>query len=101
MKEESRDTTFRTRPVSVIRKGDWKLLQYHEEWVLDGGRDNILRNNAVEIYNLAEDIGETNNLAAIQIDKRNELLDELIKWQKEIDAPIPREMNPEYDEKGI
>lgn len=77
------------------------MLQYHEEWVLDGGRDNILQNNAVEIYNLAEDIGETNNLAAIQIDKRNELLDELIKWQQETDAPIPRVMNPEYDEKGI
>src|SRR5690606_28806875 len=32
-----RDPLFRTRPVSVIRKGDWKLLLYHEEWQLDGG----------------------------------------------------------------
>lgn len=96
MKDEARDTLFRTRPVSVIRKGDWKLLQFHEEWVLDNGRENILKNNAVEIYNLAEDIGETNNLAAIQIDKRDELLDELIKWQQETDAPISTEINPTY-----
>ena len=101
MKDESRDTTFRTRPVSVIRKGDWKLLLYHEEWVLDGGRANILRNNAVEVYNLAEDIGETNNLASVQIDKRDELLDVLITWQQELDAPVSRAINPEYEGKGL
>ena len=77
------------------------MLQYHEEWVLDGGRENILKNNAVEVYNLAEDIGETNNLAAIRIDKRDELLDELIKWQQETDAPISREINPEYEGKSL
>ena len=32
-------TGFRTRPVSVIRKGDWKLHLFHEEWQLDGGRE--------------------------------------------------------------
>ena len=48
MKDESRDTLFRSRPVSVIRKGDWKLLQYHEEWVLDGGREKMPVNNSVE-----------------------------------------------------
>jgi len=97
MKDESRDTVFRSRPVSVIRKGDWKLLQFHEEWVLDGGRQNISENNAVELYNLADDISETKNLAAVETDKRDELLDDLIKWQQEIDAPIPREMNTKYD----
>lgn len=59
-----RDPVFRTRPVSVIHKGDWKLLLYHEEWQLDGGREKIATNNAVELYNLADDIGERKNLAA-------------------------------------
>lgn len=99
MKDESRDTTFRTRPVSVIRKGDWKLLQFHEEWVIDGGRQQIANNNAVELYNLAEDIGETNNLAGVEIKKRDELLDELITWQQETSAPIPVEINPKYEDK--
>ncbi|WP_162418517.1 hypothetical protein [Cyclobacterium roseum] len=49
------------------------------------------------MYNLSEDIGETTTLAAVQVDKRDELLDDLIKWQEEIDAPIPREINPEYE----
>ena len=94
--EDSRDPVFRSRPVSVIRKGDWKLLQFYEEWVLDGGREKIETNNSVELYNIRKDIGETKNLCNVEIEKRNELLDELLKWQKETGAPIPTEANPEY-----
>ncbi|HUV65428.1 MAG TPA: hypothetical protein VMW24_16145 [Sedimentisphaerales bacterium] len=39
-----------TGPVSSIRQGDWKLIEYFEY-----GR--------VELYNLKKDIGEKNNLA--------------------------------------
>ena len=71
-------------------------MQFHEEWVLDGGREKVPENNAIELYNLKEDIGEANNLAAIETEKRDELLDELIQWQQNIDAPIPTEANAEY-----
>nr|MDJ0851628.1 sulfatase [Myxococcota bacterium] len=40
----SDDPYFRTRPVSVIRKGDWKLHLHHEPWALDGGRARIPEN---------------------------------------------------------
>ena len=96
MTDESRDPLFRTRPVSVIRKGDWKLLMFHEEWVLDGGRKKLEGNNAVELYNLKDDIAEQNNLAQSHPGKRDELLDELIDWQKNIRAPVPLDPNPEY-----
>ncbi|UCG57983.1 MAG: sulfatase [Phycisphaerales bacterium] len=92
----ARDSKFRTRPVGVVRKGGWKLLQYFEEWVLDGGRDAIDTNNAVELYDLENDISETNNLANANRAKRDELLDLLIDWQKSVGAPIPTEPNPEY-----
>jgi len=91
-----RDPVFRTRPVSVIHKGDWKLHLYHEEWQLDGGRDNVDTNNAVELYNLAEDIGECNNLAAANPTKREELLDDLFAWFDTVRAPLPTEKNPKY-----
>ncbi|MBN2633847.1 MAG: sulfatase, partial [Bacteroidales bacterium] len=58
LREDSRDPVFRSRPVSVIRKGEWKLLMFHEEWILDGGRQKISENNSVELYNLKEDISE-------------------------------------------
>ena len=41
-----------SKPGSVIRDGDWKYLRFYED-----GRE--------ELYNLKDDIGETNNLAAL------------------------------------
>lgn len=80
---ENRDSLFRTRPGSVIRKGDWKLHYYFED-------------NGVELYNLLEDIGEQNNLASTYPEKKEELLGLLKKWWKQTNAPIPTEFNPEY-----
>jgi len=92
-----RDPVFGVRPVSVIRKGDWKLLLYHEEWQLDGGRAALATNNAVELFNLKVDIGEHKNLALENTAKRDELLDDLLKWIADIKAPMPTEKNPAYD----
>ena len=80
---ENRDSLFRTRPGSVIRKGDWKLHYYFED-------------KDVEVFNLKEDIGERNNLAEVNKDKKQELLDELKYWWNKTDAPIPTEANPLY-----
>jgi arylsulfatase A-like enzyme len=81
---ESRDPLFRTRPCSIIRLGDWKLHQYFE----DGG---------LELYNLRDDVGETDNLAAQLPEKARTLLERLETWRKTIGAPVPSEPNPAYD----
>jgi arylsulfatase A-like enzyme len=86
-----RDSIFRTRPVSVIRKGDWKLFLYHEEWQLDGGRTRIDTNNAVELYNIRDDMGERRDLALTNKAKRDELLNDLLEWFKETKARLPVE----------
>lgn len=92
-----RDPVFRTRPVSVIHRGDWKLHLYHEEWVLDGGRERLDRNNAVELYNLASDIAERENLATVRPKKRDELLGHLLAWITATGSPLPSAKNPAYD----
>lgn len=89
-----RDPVFRTRPVSVIRKGDWKLHLYHEEWLLDGGREKLASNRAVELYNIADDQGETNDQGASNPSKRDELLGDLLAWIERVPAPLPTERNP-------
>jgi len=89
-------TGFRSRPVTVIRKGDWKLHLYHEEWQLDGGREKLSGNHAVELYNLKDDIGERNDLASSNTAKRDELLDELLAWQESVKAPLASQPNPKY-----
>lgn len=53
-------------------------------------------NNAVELYNIAADIGERNNLANTNKAKRDELLKDLLQWFKATNAPLPMEGNPAY-----
>ena len=94
-------TGFRSRPVSVIHKGDWKLHLYHEEWTLDGGREKIATNHAVELYNLGSDIGERNDLATANPVKRDELLDDLLAWIKATRAPMASQPNPQFDSMDV
>lgn len=91
-----RDPVFRTRPVSVIRKGDWKLHLYHEEWQLDGGRAALSSNKAVELYNIADDEREMNDLATSDAAKRDELLDDLLAWFERVEAKLPNELNADF-----
>jgi len=74
--------TWRTTPVGTIRAGDWKLLEFFET----GKR---------ELYNLKDDIGEKNDLAAAQPEKVKELHEKMLAWRKEISAPMPRAKTPE------
>jgi hypothetical protein len=92
-----RDKIFRTRPVSVIRKGKWKLHLYLEEWVLDGGVEAIATNNSVELYDLESDRGEHKNVANQNPELRDALVKELVAWYGTTDAPIPSETNPDYN----
>ncbi len=81
--DDGRDPLFRTRPGSVVILDQWKLHEYFE----DGG---------LELYNLAEDIGERRNLADSEIEKRRELYRLLQDWRASTGAPVPTELNPEY-----
>ncbi len=82
--DEQRDRFFRSRPCSIVRKGDWKLHYYYED-------------AAIELYNLKEDIGETTNLLKAKPQKARELYDLLKDWLTETKADLPSELNPEYD----
>lgn len=70
-------------PGGVIRMGDWKLIENLE----DGG---------CELYNLADDIGETRNLAAVNPALAKKLLARLHEWQKTMNAPVRLPPNPAY-----
>lgn len=68
--------TWRTTPVGLIQEGDWKLMEFFED-----GR--------LELYNLADDIGEKNNLAASNPDKTAELHAKMKSWREQIGASMP------------
>jgi len=60
----------------AVRKGDWKLIEY-----FDTGQK--------ELYNLADDIGEENNLVNTNHEKVAELHGLLKAWRKDVGAKIP------------
>lgn len=75
---------FRTTPAGAIRMGDYKLIEWFET-----GR--------LELYNLAKDLSEKNDLSKAEPDKLKELHARMKQWRKAVNAPIPSKPNPKYD----
>jgi arylsulfatase A-like enzyme len=77
---------WRATPCSVIRKGDWKLIQFFED-------------DTTRLFNLRKDIGEERDLVTAEPQKAAALLAELKAWQKQTKATIPTTLNPAFDPK--
>ena len=71
-----------TTPVSALRKGDWKLLEYYED-------------NRLELFNLKQDPGETQDISTANPDLARRLRMELDVWRKKVGAQLP-EPNPDW-----
>jgi arylsulfatase A-like enzyme len=71
-----------TSPVSALRSGNWKLLEYYED-------------HKVELYNLAEDLGERNNLAEGRPNVLKQMRDQLSVWREQVNAQAPTP-NPDW-----
>ena len=69
-------STYKNSPCSVIRKGDWKLIQF-------------LRDGKLELYNLRSDLKESDNLATKNPAQAKALLTELVQWRKDNKVPLP------------
>lgn len=76
---------WRAVPSGAIRKGDWKLIEDFETGELS-------------LYNIALDISEKENLALKNPQKLYELKRDLRDWRKEVNAPVPSELNGAYFE---
>ncbi|MBL8852156.1 MAG: sulfatase [Planctomycetaceae bacterium] len=63
-------------PGGAIRDGDWKLIEFWEE-------------DTVELYNIASDIGERENLAAMRPELVEALRERLAAWREETAAVMP------------
>ena len=61
------------RSAGAIRYGDWKLIEFFDD---DG----------IELYNLADDVSEKNNLAEKMPRKAAALRRQLARWRREVGA---------------
>jgi arylsulfatase A-like enzyme len=66
----------------AIREGDWKLVKYDPN--ADGAKGPLV----AKLYNLADDIGEKNDLATKQPEKVKELQAAWDRWNKDNVAPL-------------
>ena len=70
------------RPGGAVRAGDWKLIENYEFGDL-------------ELYNLANDIGESRNLAKAEPARAEKMRAMLKAWRDRVGATMPPP-NPEY-----
>jgi arylsulfatase A len=70
------------RPAGSVRVGDYKLVELYETGDL-------------ELYNLKEDISESNDLSKKMNAKAKELHQLLVDWRKKVNAQMPLP-NPDY-----
>jgi len=72
-------------PAGAVRQGPWKLIEF-----FDVGPSRF------ELYNLKDDIGESNDLSSKMPEKVKELKRKLSAWRKSVNARLPK-ANPRYD----
>ena len=71
------DNLFRARPFSVVRSGNWKLIETFED-------------NRLQLFDLSRDIGETTDLSATHPRQVERLKQRFLRWRQEMDSAEPR-----------
>ena len=69
-------STYKHPPCSVIRKGDWKLIQF-------------LKEGDIELYNLRDDLKESRSLVNENPEVAQAMLQQLTAWRKANNVPLP------------
>jgi arylsulfatase A-like enzyme len=64
-------------PCGAVRLGDWKLIEWYED-----GR--------LELFDLAADIGEHDDLADRELERVGEMHRMLVEWRARVDAKMPQ-----------
>ena len=87
-KGEPHDALYwRLGGMMAVRRGDWKLVKTRDGPLVDLDPSTLRDLSSAGLYNLAEDIGETRDLAAKRPDKAKELTDLWQKWSREMSLP--------------
>jgi arylsulfatase A-like enzyme len=82
---------FGYMPGGAIREGKYKLIEWYEKSFFN-------KVKSVSLFDIENDIGETNDLSEQLPDKTKEMWDKLKAWRKKVNAQ-EMTINPNYDPK--
>lgn len=74
-------------PCAIIRKGDWKLIEFFGDAFDAQGR--YVPGPRLELFHLRNDLGETRNLADAEAARAQQMRDHLRAWLQSVGAEIP------------
>ena len=74
---------WRAVPLSMIVKGQWKLIHYYET-------------DSVQLYNIVQDMSEKTDLSTSKPEIAQALHEELKNWVRKTEAPVPRTLNESF-----
>ncbi len=75
---------------SAIRMGDYKLVRFWQRPASTPRETYAI--NKIQLFNLAEDIGEANNLATEMPDEARQLEQQLLAYLKEVDSSVLKQV---------
>ncbi|MGE0758174.1 MAG: sulfatase [Pirellulaceae bacterium] len=88
------DLRWAATPCAVVRRGDWKLIEYFGDRY--DAHDRYTPGHHVELYHLGRDPGEATDVAAGEPERTRSLLAELHAFLRDCQAEVPGP-NPHYD----
>jgi arylsulfatase A-like enzyme len=94
------DIQWGATPSAVIREGNYKLIHSFGDHIDLENSSAYIPEAKTELYDLSNDISETNDLAAKMPEQTERMKGKLFKWIKETGAEIPT-LNPGYNRDSV
>lgn len=76
---------WRTTPAGAMRNGPWKIIEFFET-------------GKVELYHLEKDMSESQDLSDLYPEIKAQMVSDLHSWRSITNAPVPRQLNPDFDQ---
>ena len=92
------DLRWRHTPAAVIREGDWKLIESFGDYIDQDDAYTYKLGHRLELFNLKNDLGERDNLAAREPERVKRMQRTLHEWIRASGAEVPA-LNPRFDPK--
>jgi len=90
------DPQWGATPAAVMRKGDYKLVWFFGDYIEKENNFNYITEGRVELYNLANDLSEVNDLSEEFPGKTIRMKERLYKWIRKMDQDTCK-LNPDFN----